>query len=114
MSVRTQLNKGNVQRLMYFENKVGLIDGAPARIGWARFSKSGQSVFYRGRELAKIKGGGVRGNYMDIHTREEYWISGIKMRGSNVHPAAPVRVEVDEDALNAYHDFRSNISPEAN
>jgi len=33
----SQLTKGLQRRLMYVENKDGLIDGERARIGWAEF-----------------------------------------------------------------------------
>jgi len=84
--METQLNRGLKRRLMYVENKNGHIDGADGRIGWVTFSKSGQTIYYRGRELTKIKGGGVRGNFFDLATRDEYWISGVKKRGSKVVP----------------------------
>lgn len=102
MTVESQLTRGLSQRLMYVENKNGSIDGADARIGWVTFSKSGRTVYYRGRELLRMKGGGVRGNYFDCETREEYWVSGVKRRGSNVHPHERVAVLVDPDAADAY------------
>lgn len=92
---------------MYVENKDGLVGGEPARIGWVAFSKSGRTVRYRGLSLISIGGRGVRGNFMDEETREEYWVSGVKERGSNVHNHAPVRFVVDEDALAEYERLRS-------
>ena len=62
MAPKNQLTLGQDRRLMYLENKDGLIDGARARIGWVTFSKTGKSVHYRGMELLKQKGGGIRGN----------------------------------------------------
>jgi hypothetical protein len=35
---------------------------------------------------------------MDEETHEEYWVSGVKKRGSNVHPAEKVHLVVDDDA----------------
>lgn len=87
---------------MYVENKQGDIDGADARIGWVTFSKSGLTVYYRGRTLQRLTGGGVRGNYFDAETREEYWVSGVKKRGSNAHPARPVTIAIDDDAVEEY------------
>jgi len=98
--VKTQLNRGLTRRLMYVENKDGMIDGAHARIGWVTFSRTGQTVYYRGLTLMKANGTG--GNFMDTTTREEYWVSGVKKRGSNVHPAEWACVEVDADALEGY------------
>lgn len=90
---------------MYVENKTGEIDGVAARIGWVSFSKTGQSVHYRGRTLSKAKG--VSGNFIDAETGDEYWVSGIKKRGSNVHWAESVAVQIDEDALDEYRKLKS-------
>ena len=108
--MKTQLNRGLERRVMYIENKDGLIDGKNARIGWVTFSKSGQTVYYRGRALQKNRGHGIRGNFFDTETGEEYWISGVKTRGSNVHPAEPApAVQIDPDALDEYRAIRSPI-----
>lgn len=92
---------------MYIENKVGEIDGAAARIGWVEFSKSGFTVYYRGRTLRRAKGGGVVGNHFDSETGEEYWVSGIKKNGCNSHWAESVKVVVDEDAKDEYQRIRN-------
>jgi hypothetical protein len=92
---------------MYHENKDGEIDGVDAKIDWAEFSKTGRTVFYRCRELNMIGKRGLRGNFMDVATGEEYWVSGVKSRGSNVHPAESAIVEIDADALEAYKELRS-------
>jgi hypothetical protein len=104
--MKNQLTRGLTRRLMYVENKDGDLDGAAARIGWVEFSKTGKTVYYRGRELASIGGRGIRGNFMDVATREEYWVSGVKQRGSNAHWAQKIVVEIDPDALDAYRDLR--------
>lgn len=78
-----QLTQGQNRRIMYVENKDGDIDGASARIGWVEFSKSGRTVYYRGKSLKRATGGGIKGNHIDEDTGEEYWVSGIKKRGSN-------------------------------
>lgn len=102
--MRNQLNRGLRRRLMYIENKDGLIDGCDARIGWVTFSRSGQSVRYRGRELSK--GVGAGGNFFDVENGGTYWVSGVKRRGSNVHPCESAAVEIDDDALDAYKNLR--------
>lgn len=104
--MRTQLTKGMRRRVMYVENKDGLIDGVQGRIGWVSFSKTGQTIYYRGRTLQK--GAGISGNFFDVESREEYWVSGVKKRGSNAHPAERgVNIEVDADALDEYRSIRS-------
>lgn len=91
---------------MYVENKSGDIDGVRARIGWVTFSKTGQSVYYRGRTL--LKANGIRGNFLDVDSREEYWISGIKKRGSNAHWAESAAIEIDDDAREEYVKIRAS------
>jgi hypothetical protein len=105
--MKSQLNRGLKRRLMYIENKDGEIDGANGRVGWVTFSKTGQTVYYRGRTLEKGEGQGIRGNFLDTATGEEYWVSGVKKRGSNVHWAEHISVEVDADAMDDYRAIRS-------
>ena len=91
---------------MYVENKDGEIDGAAARIGWVSFSKSGLTVYYRGRTLKRLGGRSFRGNHYDEATGQEYWISGVKKNGSNRHWASRITVRVDEDAQVQYNRIR--------
>ena len=107
---KTQLTRGENPRLMYIENKDGDIDGADARIGWVTFSKSGRSIYYRGRTLRRSPGGGVSGNFFDADSGEEFWVSGVKSRGSNQHPQERrCTVQVDDDAIEAYQRVRTGI-----
>jgi hypothetical protein len=106
MTNATQLTRGQQRRLMYVENKTGDADGRRGRIGWVTFSKTASTVYYRGRELLKIEGGGTAGNFLDVETRDEYWVSGVKKRGSNAHWAENVSVDVEPDALDAYNALR--------
>lgn len=101
-----QLTQGKERRVMYVENKDGLIEGADARIGWVSFSKSGRSVYYKGRTLAAVGGRGIGGNFMDVETGEEFWVSGVKKRGSNTHSAESASVIVDDDAREEYENLR--------
>jgi hypothetical protein len=93
---------------MYVENKDGDIDGVQGRIGWVTFSKSGRTVYFRGRTLKRSRGGGIRGNFFDEASGEEYWVTGVKKRGSNRHWAVPIDVQVDPDARVELHRIRSN------
>lgn len=104
---KTQRTQGLKRRLMYIENKDGMIDGADARIGWVTFSKTGKTIYYRGRELLGTGGRGFSSNFMDVATREAYWVSGVKKRGSNAHPAVPVAIEIDSDAAEAYRELKA-------
>jgi len=67
------------------------------------FSKTGRTVYYRGLELSK---GGTHGNFTNIATGEQFWVSGVKKTGSNVHYAEPASVAIDEDARAAYAELR--------
>ena len=108
---KNQLNQGQLCKVMYIENKDGNIDGVEGRIGWVTFSQSGKSVYYRGRTLKRAIGGGIRGNFYDENTGEEYWVSGIKVRGSNQHWAEPINVRIDDDALEEYKRIKTGKKP---
>lgn len=100
--MENQLTRGESKRVMYVENKDGLIDDYSAHIGWVTFSKTGKTVYYKDKVLNRLKGGGISGNHMDEETGEEYWVSGVKKRGSNAHWAEPTQVKIDEDARQEY------------
>ena len=105
-----QLTKGQDRRVMYLENKDGMLDGAQARIGWVNFAKTGRTVYYRGRSLMAIGGRGIRGNFIDKESGEEFWVSGVKARGSNVHPwELATLVVVDDDARDEYARLRREV-----
>lgn len=82
-------------RIMYVQRGT-----APGRIGRVRLSKTGRTVFYGDRELLSIGGRGVRGNYLDVETREEYWVSGPRRDGQDA--LVPGRVEIDDDVRDEY------------
>ena len=91
------------QRVMLVELKSGSSDSGPAWIGWVRFSKSGRSLYYRGRTLQRIRGGGVSGNHVDVETGEEFWVSGVKKNGQDRHWAGSGPVDIEPDALDEYN-----------
>jgi hypothetical protein len=106
--MQDQLSRGMKRRVLYIENKTDLIDGEKARIGWASFSKSGRSIHYRGRTLQKSTQL-VSGNFFDTETGDEYWVSGVKQKGSNAHPAeSAVRIVIDPDALEEVRKIRGD------
>ena len=79
--------------LKYIELKSGYSDDGPAWIGYVRSSKSGRTVYFNDRAYQPLRGG--RGSYFDVESGEEYWISGIKKRGSNRHPCGRGKIVVD-------------------
>lgn len=84
------------EKTMYIELKSGYSDNGPAWIGRVKYSKTGRTAYFNGRALKLIPRGGISGNYSDIETGQEYWITGVKKRGSNRHPAGgkgPIQVD---------------------
>ena len=98
----TQLTRGERTRMRYLELKSGHGDSGQAWVGRVRFSKSGRSLFYREREQRRLKGRGVSGNYFDVATGEEFWVSGVKKNGSNRQWAGSGPVYIDEDVRVEY------------
>ncbi len=90
-------------RIMYVELKTGFNDDGPAWIGRVNFSKTGSTIYYRGKAFQSLKGSGVSGgNFFDIETGEEYWISGPKKNRQDRHWAGGGPIEIDEDAGDEY------------
>ncbi|RIJ21380.1 hypothetical protein D1224_13785 [Henriciella barbarensis] len=83
------------ERIMHVELKSGFADNGPAWIDRVRFSKSGRSAYFQGRELLNIGGSGIRGNYRDVETREEFWVSGVKKNRADRHWAGGGPVEIN-------------------
>jgi hypothetical protein len=79
--------------LRYVELKTGHSDNGPAWIGRVKESRSGRTVYFNGKAFSK--GNGVKGNYLDVETGDEYWISGVKRDGADRHSAGggPVTIE---------------------
>jgi hypothetical protein len=84
---------------MYIEPKEGDI-GEPARVGRVTFSKTGKTLYYRGRSFRPLRGQGIRGNYFEVETGDEYWISGCKKSGNDTYGAGVV--QIDEDVREEY------------
>lgn len=90
----------HVERIMYVELKTGHSDNGPAWIGKVRFSKTGRTAYYRGLQMRRNNREG--GNYMDVNTREMYWISGVKRDGTDRHWAGSGPVQIDPEVRAAY------------
>jgi len=78
-------------RIMYVEHKSGQSDCRPAWIGRVFFSKTGKTLYYRGKAFRSLKGG-FCANYFDVKTGEEYWISRCKKNGQDRHWAGGGRL----------------------
>lgn len=83
---------------MYLENKVT----GEARIGRVTFSKTMQTVYYMGLTLQRAGGEKITGNFFDIETGDEYWVSGCKKKGGDYHWASKVSVTIDDEVKEEY------------
>jgi hypothetical protein len=85
-------------RIMYIEDKSGDIVG-PARIGRVTFSKTGRTIYYRGRSFRSLTGSGFKAN---VETGEQYWISGPKRNGGDGLYGGSTHIEIDDDVREEY------------
>ena len=88
-----------VPRIMYIESKAGSLNG-PARIGRVTFSKTGLSIYYKGKKFLRIRG--FKANYFDAETHDEYWISGPRGDGEDRLYVRNIPVEIDDDVREEY------------
>ena len=70
---------GQRTELKYIELKTGYRDDGPAWIGKVLLSKSGRMVYFNNHAFQRCIG--LSGNYYDVETGEEYWISSVKKMG---------------------------------
>jgi hypothetical protein len=91
----------NAGRIMYIECKAGGLTGS-ARIGRVTLSKTGRTLYYRGRKFQSLKGAGFKSNYYDLESGEDYWISGPKRDGSDRLYGGRSLIEIDDDVREEY------------
>jgi hypothetical protein len=82
-------------RIMYIEDKSDQLVG-PARIGRVTFSKTGKSLYYKGRTFQSLKGSGFKANYFDVDSGDHFWISGPKKNGADgLYGPRPTPIDAD-------------------
>ena len=86
--------------IKYIELKSGYNDDGPAWIGNVKESKSGRTLYFNDHAFQKYNG--ISGNYFDIESGEEYWISGIKKSGSDRHWAGKGQIIIDRKVVDEY------------
>jgi hypothetical protein len=86
---------------MYIESKGEGLTG-PARIGRVTFSKTGRTIYYRGRSFQSLKGKGFKSNYCDVESGEPYWISGPHKDGRDRLYGESTPIEIDENVRDEY------------
>lgn len=89
-------------QLLYVELKSGHHHDGPAWIGRGYFSKTGRTVYFNNLALHRVGGQGVLGNHVDVSTGQEYWVSGVKRRGSDRHWAASGVIRLDSRVVAEY------------
>jgi len=92
---------GHKTRIMYIECKAGNLTG-PARIGRVTYSKTGATIYYRGKEFRSLKGAGFKANYYNVENGEEHWISGPRKDGCDALYATNVPTGIDDDVSDEY------------
>src|SRR5262245_29258303 len=88
--------------LKYIELKSGHSDRGPAWIGRVKLSKSGRTVYFNGKAFKQVVGGGIAGNYFDLETGEEYWISNVKRNKQDRHWAGSGKITIEAAAVEEY------------
>lgn len=86
--------------LKYIELKSGYGDDGPAWIGRVMLSRSGRMVYFNDHGF--LRDNGISGNYYDVETGEEYWISSVKKNGHDRHWAGRGKVCIASDAVEEY------------
>ena len=88
--------------IKYIELKSGFSGNGPAWIGLVSFSKSGKTIYFNGKAFQSLNGTGISGNYFDIESGEEYWISGVKKDMSDRHKFGGGKIFVEKRILDDY------------
>lgn len=88
--------------IKYIEQKSGYNDNGPAWIGLVSFSKSGKTIYFNGQAFQSLNGNGISGNYYEIESGNEYWISGIKKNQKDRHIYGTGKIYVEKRILDEY------------
>lgn len=86
--------------IRYIELKTGYSDNGPAWIGKVKLSRSGRTVYFNDHAFQRYNG--VSGNYFDVETGEEYWISSVKKDGTDRHWAGNGKIIIDKKIVEEY------------
>jgi hypothetical protein len=82
-------------RIMYIQQ-----GRSAGRIGRVRLSKTGRTLYYGELVLDSLNGRGYKSNFIDLATRQMYWVSGPRKDGQDT--LYPGLVEIDDDVLEEY------------
>ena len=88
--------------IKYIELKSNYSHNGPAWIGLVFFSKTGKTIYFNGKAFQRIGSSRIRGNFYDIETMEEYWISGVKKNMSDRHKFGNGKIQVERRIIEQY------------
>ena len=88
--------------IKYLELKSGFSGNGPAWIGLVSFSKSGKTIYFDGKAFQRMGSARIQGNFMDIESGDEYWISGVKKDLSDRHKFGGGKILVEKRILSEY------------
>jgi hypothetical protein len=88
--------------IKYIELKSGFTHNGPAWIGLVTFSKTGKTIYFDGKAFQRIGSARSRGNFYDIETGQEYWISGVKKKMTDRHEFGNGSILVEKRILKEY------------
>jgi len=95
-------------QIRYIELKTGHSDNGPAWIGKVKLSRSGNTLYFNDKAFRKCRG--ISGNYYDIETHDEYWISGIKKNGADRHWAGNGKIVIQKAIVTDYLEITGETS----
>ncbi len=88
--------------IKYIELKSDHGDHGPAWIGLVSFSKSGKTLYFNDTAFQSLGGSGIAGNYFDVETGDEYWISNPKKNRTDRHRFGGGTIAVEKRILPEY------------
>ena len=59
-------------------------------------------MYFNGKALKTASGTGISGNYRDLETGDEYWVSGVKKDGTDRHWAGGGKIMIDRNIVDLY------------
>lgn len=94
--------------LIYVELKTGYSDNGPAWIGNGFYNRTRKTIYFDGHVFCRSQG--ISGNHIDLETGQEYWISGVKKKGTDRHWSGSGTIEIDESVVEEYIALRGLTS----
>jgi len=86
--------------IIYVELKTGYSDNGPAWIGNGFYNRTRKTVYFNGQVFCRSQG--ISSNHIDLETRDEYWISGVKKNGTDRHWAGTGTIMIDQSVVDDY------------